>query len=97
MSPWKRRAEGKSGGLAGLFLEQRKSHAFFQGALRKELRVTVSEENVNSSPGLVARLDGVTIAVIAVIAVEFDGDTMERFWLMMNPEKLHAWNEIPHQ
>ncbi|MFG2631930.1 RNA polymerase sigma factor SigJ [Streptomyces sp. NPDC048473] len=67
---------------------------FFRGALRKELRVTVSEENVNSSPGLVVRLDGVTIAVIAI---EFDGDTMEHFWLMMNPEKLHAWNKIPHQ
>jgi RNA polymerase sigma factor (sigma-70 family) len=60
----------------------------FLGVLRKEPRVSFTEEDVSGRPGLVGRLDGVTVAVIAV---EVANDVVNRVWLTMNPDKLHAW------
>lgn len=62
---------------------------YLVGVLRKEPGVVVTEEDVNGRPGLVGRLDGWTVAVVAT---EVDAGSISHLWLMMNPEKLHAWN-----
>ncbi|MFJ9034128.1 RNA polymerase sigma factor SigJ [Streptomyces sp. NPDC102274] len=62
----------------------------FLGVMRKEPRMSFSVADVNGRPGLVGRLDGVTFAVIAP---EVRDGFISHLWLMMNPEKLHAWRE----
>jgi RNA polymerase sigma-70 factor (ECF subfamily) len=50
--------------------------------------VTILESTVNGGPGLVARLDGATVAVLAF---DVTGDRIERIWAVLNPDKLRAW------
>jgi hypothetical protein len=61
----------------------------FLGVLRKEPGVAVTEEYVNGRPGLVGRVDGTTVAVISI---QIDNGIISHIRLMMNPEKLDAWN-----
>lgn len=63
----------------------------FLGKMKKEPAVELTVENVNGEPGLVARLEGRTIAVIAMEINE--ADVIDRIWLVMNPDKLHAWQK----
>lgn len=51
--------------------------------------LTLLERTVNGLPGLVARLDGVTVSVAAF---ELAGERVVRIWAVRNPEKLRAWN-----
>jgi RNA polymerase sigma factor (sigma-70 family) len=46
------------------------------------------ERTVNGQPGLVAQLDGVTVAVFAF---DVAGDRIRHIWAMRNPEKLRPW------
>jgi len=46
------------------------------------------ERSVNGQPGLVAQLDGVTVAVIAFDVAD---DRIKHVWAVRNPEKLRPW------
>lgn len=50
--------------------------------------VTLHESIVNGRPGLVARLDGVTVTVLAFDVAD---DRIQRIWAVLNPEKLRPW------
>ncbi len=50
--------------------------------------LTILERTVNGQPGLVAQLDGVTVAVLAC---DVAGDRIKHIWVVRNPEKLRPW------
>ncbi|MGH3377168.1 MAG: RNA polymerase subunit sigma-24, partial [Actinoallomurus sp.] len=50
--------------------------------------MTLLERTVNGQPGLVAQLDGVTVAVFAF---EVADDRIMHLWGVRNPEKLRLW------
>jgi hypothetical protein len=50
--------------------------------------LTMLERSVNGQPGLIAQLDGVTVAVYAF---EFASDRITRIWAVLNPDKLRPW------
>ena len=50
--------------------------------------VTILERTVNGQPGLVAQVDGVTVAVFAF---GIAGDRIHRIWVVLNPDKLRPW------
>jgi hypothetical protein len=47
-----------------------------------------SERMVNGQPGLVAQLDGATMAVLAFDVADH---RIQRIWTVLNPEKLPPW------
>jgi RNA polymerase sigma factor (sigma-70 family) len=51
-------------------------------------RMRLLERTVNAHPGLVAQLDGVTVAVVALQVVE---DRVQHIWAVLNPDKLRPW------
>ncbi len=55
---------------------------------RRAPNLTILERTVNGQPGLVAQLDGVTVAVLAC---DVAGDRIKRIWVVRNPEKLRPW------
>jgi RNA polymerase sigma factor (sigma-70 family) len=60
-------------------------------ALRMASRVpglTILERTVNGQPGLVAKQQGVTMAVLAV---DVAGDRIKHIWAVRNPDKLRPW------
>jgi hypothetical protein len=50
--------------------------------------LTLLERTVNGQPGLVARQDGVTVAVYAF---EIEGEKINRIWAVLDPGKLRPW------
>ncbi|MFC4942823.1 RNA polymerase sigma factor SigJ [Pseudonocardia sp. GCM10023141] len=52
--------------------------------------LTLLERTVNGHAGLVATQDGVPIAVYAF---EIAGETIQRIWVVRNPEKLRTWTD----
>ncbi|MFF3252857.1 hypothetical protein ACFYWP_18020 [Actinacidiphila glaucinigra] len=58
--------------------------------LRKAPGVSFRVEDVSGRPGLVGCLDGVTAAVIGIDLTQ--ECRIGRLWLMMHPDKLHAWH-----
>jgi hypothetical protein len=50
--------------------------------------LTLLERTVNGQPGMVARLDGVTVAVYAF---DIAGDRIKHIWAVLNPDKLRPW------
>jgi RNA polymerase sigma-70 factor (ECF subfamily) len=50
--------------------------------------VTIVECTVNGQPGLAARMDGVTVSVLAF---DLAGDRITRIWAVLNPDKLRPW------
>ncbi|OLF17040.1 RNA polymerase sigma factor SigJ [Actinophytocola xanthii] len=50
--------------------------------------MTFLERTVNAQPGLVAQLDGATVAVLAFDVVE---DRVRSIWAVLNPDKLRPW------
>ncbi|MFG2041567.1 RNA polymerase sigma factor SigJ [Dactylosporangium sp. NPDC048998] len=58
--------------------------AFADGASN----LTILERTVNGQPGLVARLDGVTVTVAAF---DIPGERIRHIWAVRNPEKLRPW------
>ncbi|MFD3308979.1 RNA polymerase sigma factor SigJ [Streptomyces sp. NPDC058694] len=61
---------------------------FLLGLLRREPDVELVEEDINGTPGLTVAIAGTTIAVLA--ADVRDG-LITDLWLVVNPDKLHAW------
>ncbi len=55
---------------------------------RAPANLTLLERTVNGQPGLVAQLDGVTMAVLAF---DVAGDRIKRIWAVLNPDKLRPW------
>src|SRR6266516_369320 len=50
--------------------------------------LTILERTVNGQPGLVAQLDGVTVAVYAF---DVAGGRIKHIWAVLNPDKLRLW------
>ncbi len=50
--------------------------------------LTILERTVNGQPGLVAQLDGVTVAVYAF---DVAGGRIKHIWAVLNPDKLRPW------
>lgn len=50
--------------------------------------LTLLERTVNGQPGLVAQLDGGTVAVLAF---DVAGDRITHIWAVLNPDKLRPW------
>jgi RNA polymerase sigma-70 factor (ECF subfamily) len=65
-----------------------KAARFFLGLLRKDFVQEITEEDVNGRPGLVVHLDG---ELVAVMATEVHGGRLTDIWMILNPDKLHAW------
>jgi hypothetical protein len=50
--------------------------------------LTLLERTVNGQPGLVAQLEGVTVAVVAF---DVTGDRIKHIWAVRKPDKLRPW------
>jgi hypothetical protein len=50
--------------------------------------LTLLERTVNSQPGLIAQLNGITVAVFAF---DVAGDRIKHIWAVRNPDKLRPW------
>jgi RNA polymerase sigma factor (sigma-70 family) len=50
--------------------------------------MTILERTVNGQPGMIAQLDGVTVAVYAF---DIAGDRIKHIWAVLNPDKLRPW------
>ncbi|MET0233034.1 MAG: RNA polymerase sigma factor SigJ [Kibdelosporangium sp.] len=61
---------------------------FFASRASAAPGVTLLERTVSGQPGLVAQLDGVTVAVVAFEVV---GDRIKHIWAVLNPDKLRPW------
>lgn len=57
--------------------------------MRKEPDLELVEDDVNGTPGVTVRLSGTTIAVVAM---EVHAGRISNMWLVLNPDKLHAWS-----
>ncbi|WP_447035484.1 RNA polymerase subunit sigma [Streptomyces sp. DSM 118878] len=53
-------------------------------------RTTMDTHSVNGRTGLVARYDD---QVVAVITLDIAGPRVVQVWVMLNPDKLRAWNQ----
>ncbi|MEU3465416.1 RNA polymerase sigma factor SigJ [Streptomyces sp. NPDC006733] len=60
----------------------------FLGLMRKEPEMEFVEDEVNGTPGAAVRIGGTTIAVLAL---EVHDGLITQLWLVVNPDKLHAW------
>jgi RNA polymerase sigma-70 factor, ECF subfamily len=54
--------------------------------------VVFSERTVNGQPGLIAQLDGRTVAVYAF---DITGGQIRHIWAILNPDKLRPWTSSP--
>ena len=83
-------ATGDGGGLVAAVLRPvqgaEQVARFFADRTRPGL--TVLERTVNGQPGLVAQVDGVTVAVYAF---DIAGDRIKQIWAVLNPDKLRPW------
>ncbi|MER7477746.1 RNA polymerase sigma factor SigJ [Streptomyces sp. NPDC126510] len=61
---------------------------FFAERARAVPGITLLECPVNGRPGLVARMDGVTVSVLAF---DIAGDRIQHVWAVLNPHKLRPW------
>ena len=85
-------ATGDGGGLAPAVLRpiegaEQIARACLDVA-RRAPGLTILERTVNGQPGLVAQLDGVTVAVFAFDVV---GGQIKHLWAVLNPDKLRPW------
>ncbi|ROQ60161.1 RNA polymerase sigma-70 factor (ECF subfamily) [Streptomyces sp. 840.1] len=60
--------------------------------LTRQPRTTLDTHSVNGRTGLVARYDD---RVVAVITLDIAGSRVVQVWVMLNPDKLRAWNRTP--
>jgi len=84
-------AAGDGGGLVRAVLRPiegaEQIARFFAGrAVASDL--TILERTVNGQPGLVAQVDGATVAVYAF---DVSGGKIKRIWAVLNPDKLRPW------
>ena len=61
----------------------------FLGLMRREPEMELVEDDVNGTPGVAVRIAGTTFAVLAV---GVRGGLITDLWLVVNPDKLGAWN-----
>ncbi|WP_328499282.1 RNA polymerase sigma factor SigJ [Streptomyces sp. NBC_00414] len=69
---------------------QDKVARFLLGLLRKEPGLEAVEEGVNGFPGVAVRIAGATVAVVGV---DVRDGRISNLWLVVNPDKLHAWTD----
>jgi DNA-directed RNA polymerase specialized sigma24 family protein len=85
-------ATGDGGGLASAELRPvegaEQIARFFVDRANAVPNATILERTVNGQPGLVAQLDGVTVAVMAF---DVASDRIKHIWAILNPEKLRPW------
>ena len=83
-------ATGDGGGLVRAVLRpiEGAGHIarYYAGLARPGL--TILERTVNGQPGLVAQVDGSTVAVYAF---DVAGDRIKHIWTILNPDKLRPW------
>lgn len=60
----------------------------FLGLMRREPEMELVEEDVNGMPGVAVRIDGTTFAVLAM---DVHDGLITDLWMVVNPDKLHAW------
>lgn len=60
----------------------------FLGLMRREPGVDLVEEDVNGAPGVTVRVAGTTVAVLAT---GVRAGLVTDLWMVLNPDKLHAW------
>jgi RNA polymerase sigma-70 factor (ECF subfamily) len=61
----------------------------FLGLMRREPGMELVEDDVNGMPGVAVRMGGTTIAVLAM---DVRGGLISELWMVVNPDKLGAWN-----
>lgn len=61
---------------------------YFIDVTNKAPDMKLLERTVNGQPGLVAQLDGITVAVYAF---DIAGDQIAHIWVVRNPDKLRSW------
>jgi RNA polymerase sigma-70 factor (ECF subfamily) len=61
---------------------------YLAGIADRRADLTILERTVNGQPGLVAQVDGTTIAVYAF---DVAGERIKHIWTMLNPDKLRPW------
>jgi RNA polymerase sigma factor (sigma-70 family) len=85
-------ATGDGGGLVSAELRPvegaEQIARFFADRASAVPNVTILERTVNGQPGLVAQLDGVTVAVLAF---DIAADRIKHIWAILNPDKLRPW------
>ena len=84
-------ATGDGGGLVRAELrpvEGAEQIARYLAGVADRAGLTILERTVNGQPGLVAQVDGTTIAVYAF---EVAGDRIKHIWTILNPDKLRPW------
>ena len=85
-------ATGDGGGLVTAVLRPiegaEQIARFFAGRTGTAATLTLLERTVNGQPGLVAQLDGATVAVYAF---DVAGGRIRRIWAVLNPDKLRPW------
>ena len=85
-------ATGDGGGLVSAALRPvegaEQIARFFADRATAVPGVTLLERTVNGQPGLVAQLDGATVAVLAF---DVAGDRIKHIWAVLNPDKLRPW------
>ncbi|MEV1131133.1 RNA polymerase sigma factor SigJ [Agromyces sp. NPDC049794] len=62
---------------------------FILGVLRKAPDFTAEEQDVNGEPGLVVSRGD---QVVGVVTLGIDAGRIRDIWIVMNPDKLEAWN-----
>jgi RNA polymerase sigma-70 factor (ECF subfamily) len=85
-------ATGDGGGLVRAVLRPiegaEQIARFFADRARAAPSLTILERTVNGQPGLVAQLDGTTVAVYSF---DVAGGKIKNIWAVLNPEKLRPW------
>ena len=86
-------ATGDGGGLVSAELHPVEgagqiARFFVNLAVKAPPDMTILERTVNGQPGMVAQLDGVTVAVYAF---DIAGDRIKHIWAVLNPDKLRPW------
>jgi RNA polymerase sigma factor (sigma-70 family) len=85
-------ATGDGGGLVRAELRPvegaRQVARFFADRASALADLRILERTVNGQPGLVAQLDGVTVAVYAF---DITGGRIKHIWAVLNPDKLRPW------
>ncbi|MFE4963660.1 RNA polymerase subunit sigma [Streptomyces sp. NPDC056660] len=62
--------------------------------LARHPRTTLTTQSVNGRTGLIARYDH---RVAAVISLDIAGHQVAQVWVVLNPDKLRSWNQLPTQ
>lgn len=62
---------------------------FLLGIMRKAAGVDLVETDVNGGPGVAVRLGEATLGIVSA---EISDGRVTELWLVMNPDKLHAWS-----